>query len=73
LTASPPTRVRIAGNLGSDMLRIRSAPFGAIRAQTWKGVEFDVLATKHDPQNRIWYCIGPDMFVASWYCHAVSY
>lgn len=68
-----PSRVRIAGNLGSDPLRIRSAPFGAVRAQTWKGIEFDVLATKLDPQNRPWYCIGPDMFIASWYCHAVSY
>lgn len=65
-----PDVVEIQMNAG-EMLNIRRSPFGDVCAQTWDGEQFRVTGLAKDGQDRPWWQIGPEMYVASWYCKAV--
>lgn len=70
-----PTRVEIemanAGLPPAERLNLRSSPFGTICAQTWDGVQFPVIGSAQDGQGRYWWQIGPELYVASWYCKVI--
>jgi GH25 family lysozyme M1 (1,4-beta-N-acetylmuramidase) len=65
-----PDRVEIE-IAGSDLLNIRTSPFGVIVAKTFDGAQFPVIGQAVDSQSRPWWQIGPEMYVASWYCRTV--
>jgi len=66
-----PKRVEIEMQSAAERLNLRSSPFGGVCAQTWDGVQFPVIGSLKDSQGRDWWQIGPELFVASWYCKAV--
>lgn len=72
----PPDQdvIRIAHLESDETLRIRSQPWGTIVGMTWNGAMFDVVGSKHDANNRLWFRIGGAnddseyaQYVASWY------
>ena len=65
-----PQRVEIVIE-GDERLNLRNGPFQVIIAETWNGVQFPVIGRAEDGQGRPWWQIGPELYVASWYCKEV--
>lgn len=66
-----PTRIEIE-MANAERLNIREWPFEKIVAQTWDGVQFPVIGSAKDGQRREWWQVGPEMYVASWYCKVIQ-
>lgn len=66
-----PKRIEIEMAAGQK-LNLRKAPFGTVCAQTWDGVQFPVIGQALDGQGQPWWQIGPEMYVAGWYCKVIA-
>jgi hypothetical protein len=67
-----PDRVKIVGLLDGEQLNMRDAPWGLINAKTFNGAQFDVMSTVKDVNDRKWYQVGKNIYIASWYTQEVQ-